>query len=921
MSVVTFAASTASAEEAKEGRRIEEIVVTAEKREATVSDTSISITAFGEEMIEDFGLQSPDELVNFIPATTRDAYDIRIRGVGRNFRALGGDPGVATYYNGVYSEDFGIAATENGLYDVARIEVLRGPQGTLYGRNSIGGALNYITNKPTYEFEGEIRALGGNMDTREFYGILSGPLIKDTLAARVVALSRERDDAIPGYNGGPDVDSIDDQNVSVALNWKIAENWESNLRWNDRSSDRDIGMSTVIRNGPGANPSGWVTDAYAFGMRPLIAGESPTDAGVYTFTHPVTGASVYGKYVRPGVDPSVYHRANSAYGVTGLRVAGDADNLDPEVAANEAPNETFDHNAVQFDVTWDINETTSLKYLGGWMDFDYTFDIDLDYTNGPLSQWRQTVLEAVETYSHELQLLWQIGDNLQLTSGLYYFNSDRLQNYAFRDLANQGRYTRAANYGFYDPFVVGPHTRMGSAPVGAIVIGRWEGDPTGSPYEYRNYVETDAYAAYTQGTYTFSEQWALTVGVRWAKDEKSALEKRTGYFELAPEAFTGTNPDCSVWYGQPAGTVPCTAVGITPLALANITMGNAVPDYFNADPNSPILSTCPGGVADPNCTTPLRLQGIPYSFADSAAGKDQWDDVTWRVNLDWTPNDDTLVYASVTTGYRAGGYSLGIGDSREATASGRVPLTYDKEEVMAYELGYKGTLLDGQMQVNASAYLYDYDNYQDRIPLANLATGGSTDVVKNAKAAENMGLEVEVTWLPVDGLTLGGNASWTKTEYKDNFYVLEDDNPLYPTTLFPDRLPGGADEFLVRNLEGNELKRIPEWKATAWAYYDWVFDAGVLTAGTTYAYTGEYYSSGIERDLDKVPDAQRVDVSLTWRDSRDRWNVRAFVDNVFDEIATRGIDTSTASGNWLVTAPTLYPRFYGLDVTYRFGAL
>ena len=111
-----------------EERRIEEIVVTAEKRESTVSDTSISITAFGEDMIEDFGIQGADELVNYLPSTTRDSFDIRIRGVGRNFRALGGDPGVATYYNGIYSEDFGIAASENGLYDVARIEALRGPQ-------------------------------------------------------------------------------------------------------------------------------------------------------------------------------------------------------------------------------------------------------------------------------------------------------------------------------------------------------------------------------------------------------------------------------------------------------------------------------------------------------------------------------------------------------------------------------------------------------------------------------------------------------------------------------------------------------------------------------------------------------------------------------------------------------------------------
>ena len=96
-------ATSAVADDDGTKRRIEEVVVTAEKVESTVSDTSISITALGSELIEDLGIQSADEFVNFIPATTRDSYDIRIRGVGRNFRALGGDPGVATYYNGVYS--------------------------------------------------------------------------------------------------------------------------------------------------------------------------------------------------------------------------------------------------------------------------------------------------------------------------------------------------------------------------------------------------------------------------------------------------------------------------------------------------------------------------------------------------------------------------------------------------------------------------------------------------------------------------------------------------------------------------------------------------------------------------------------------------------------------------------------------------
>ena len=906
------------AAETREGRRIEEVVVTAEKREATVSDTSISITALGEVMIEDFGLQSADDLVNFIPATTRDAYDIRIRGVGRNFRALGGDPGVATYYNGVYSEDFGIASSENGLYDVARIEVLRGPQGTLYGRNSIGGALNYITNEPTYEFEGEIRALFGNFDTQEYYGILSGPIVKDRLAARVVALTRERDGSIDGDNGSDPINTIDDQNISVALNWRIADNWEANVRWNDRESDRIIGQAILVDQGP-AGQRGMVDGStYAYGIRPVAAGTP----GALSFAHPVTGAMVYGANIVPGYHPAATHRPNSFFGVAGQNL-DDLDDLDGFQATNDDNNERFIHNAVQFDLTWDMSETTSLKYIGGWMDFDYTFDIDNDWTNGTVSEYRQTVLEAVETHSHELQLLWQIGDNLQMTSGLYYFNSERLQNYAFRDLASQGRYRNATSYGSLAPFVAfaGSHKRLGDAPLYGSAIGLWEGDSTGAFYEYANTVDTDAYAAYTQGTYTFNENWALTLGIRYAKDKKEAFEDRTAYIEDDPATgFTNFIVNPVTGFGgllpaflqlQPGETV--NAFGLSGLAIANILMGNAIPTF---DPSNPLVYTCGLDAAD--CATPVRLQGIPFSYVDQTTGDDEWSDVTYRANIDWTPNADTLVYASVTTGYRAGGYSLGIGDSRGPDGTGQiVPATYDKEEIIAYEIGYKGTFADGRLQVNSSIYHYDFDNYQDRTELFVASSGTSTDVVQNVDKAQNRGVEIELTWLPTDAWTIGGNGSWTDTEYKSDFFVLEDDNPDFPLPLFDD--VNGGDAFIVRNLKGNALKRIPEWKFTTWTSYDWMFDSGVLTAGATWSYTGSYYSEGIERSLDEVPSRDRVDLYLTWRDSRDHWNVRAFVDNVFDDVNLRGIGTGTAASDWQRTASSLYPRFYGLDVTYRMG--
>ena len=149
-------------------RSIEEVIVTAERREASIQDTSISITAFTGENIEQFGLRNQEDLQNFIPATTIQPYDSTIRGVGRNFRALGGDPGVATYMNEIYSEDL-LTATAATFWDVERIEVLRGPQGTLYGRNAVGGAFNVLYNKPTQEFDYALKSIAGSFGTNEHY--------------------------------------------------------------------------------------------------------------------------------------------------------------------------------------------------------------------------------------------------------------------------------------------------------------------------------------------------------------------------------------------------------------------------------------------------------------------------------------------------------------------------------------------------------------------------------------------------------------------------------------------------------------------------------------------------------------------------------------------------------------------------------
>lgn len=127
---------------------LDEIVITAEKREANLQTTAIAVSAFDAATMEDFGIAGAQDIANFTPGMSFSSQRIAIRGIGRLTQELGTEPGVATYQDGMYTA----ATTAVGApaFLVDRIEVLRGPQGTLYGRNSIGGAANVISkNRPT----------------------------------------------------------------------------------------------------------------------------------------------------------------------------------------------------------------------------------------------------------------------------------------------------------------------------------------------------------------------------------------------------------------------------------------------------------------------------------------------------------------------------------------------------------------------------------------------------------------------------------------------------------------------------------------------------------------------------------------------------------------------------------------------------
>ncbi len=217
--------------------QLEEVLVTAEHREANLQDTQISISALSASDIKELGISNSVDLGHFTPNVTINKYQggksgigVNMRGVGQNETIISFDPAV-----GVYLDDVLISKNVGALFDVLdleRIEILRGPQGTLYGRNTMGGTVNYITKKPTDEFEGSIAGTLGRYDQRDIRGILNIPLAGadsgiGALSTRLTAGKIKRDGSIDNkLPGAPDkeLETRDREIFMAHLQWQPTDN-------------------------------------------------------------------------------------------------------------------------------------------------------------------------------------------------------------------------------------------------------------------------------------------------------------------------------------------------------------------------------------------------------------------------------------------------------------------------------------------------------------------------------------------------------------------------------------------------------------------------------------------------------------------------------------------------------------------------
>lgn len=705
----------------------------------------------------------------------------------------------------------------------------------------------------------------------------------------------------------------------------------------------------------------------------LLTAGSANQTELFRFTNSKTGESVIAQRLRPGIDPATDDEPNRAFGLTsGFAPAVDGDDIDGDdlkTATNGLNDEYFDHQSMSLEAAWDVTESFSMKYIFGYTDYFYDRVTDRDLTGSLASDETFYVSQENENFQHELQFFFDFGERATLTSGLFYYEARIDQRGDFYSAVGESRYADPVDYGPLGNAILpavfptrpslfsakaeynslGPDTDLdgdgdadrlttnlegdasvleGSALNGDSYAdaGLWYGDnesagcsripsgPTtcGSFLEYATQNDTEAFAFYNQAEIFLTDAFSLTLGIRYAED------KRTG--EENVFLYTEANP------AEADLTKPANVFGLNEVALlAALDTGDGT--SFLAPGVLPVLPTGSlaqfnGAVqaADPNAVT--RYRGIPFGVSFYRPVEEDFDDITWRVNLDWEPNDTTLVYAGVTTGYRAGGFNLAnLSDD---------PI-YPAEEITAYEIGWKDKLFDKTLQISLSAYYYDYENIHLSVEGQSSALGATVNNVRAAPEAEVFGFEGEILWLATDNLTLGGNFSYTDSEYTEDITGNLDINgdrvddlfgvsltqsefdPDVPASLFTAPLDRAV------NIEGNQLQLVPEIKYTIYGIYNWnLGDNGDMEFRTTLSYTDEVYFTAENNDEDLAPDYYRWDARVTWTSADQKIVVSGFVNNILDEIGVRQISRLGENGNCLRAATVTDPRTAGLELAYRF---
>ncbi len=389
------------------GWQIEEVTVTARKKEESLQDAPIAISAFSGESLSERGVQKLIEIENFTPNLTfqnnpsfggaSSAAAIYIRGIGQKDFVPTVEPGVGLYVDGIY-----IARSVGAILDlveVERVEVLRGPQGTLFGRNSIGGAISITTRKPDNQLAGNLEATVGSDSRLNAKGILNLP-IGDGLYSRFSLASMQQDGYVKRPFDGKKLGDDDTVSGRAALLWEASENIEINLAA-DYTRDREAGPAITLLGINYAGPIDPDTPPMAT-IHNVGANLAAGGAAIPCVIPPVTGTT---NLAVPGCYDDRY-------------VVGKGKNMG--TAPSFSDTDLF---AASATLDWALSEEINLRSLTGYRDLDSKFGRDGDGSPFRVSQFLDDLTQT--QFTQEFQLLGSsLGARLNWIIGAYYFEED-----------------------------------------------------------------------------------------------------------------------------------------------------------------------------------------------------------------------------------------------------------------------------------------------------------------------------------------------------------------------------------------------------------------------------------------------------------------------------------------------------------------
>ena len=748
--------------------QIEEIIVTTQKREQSLQDVPITVSAFTGSFMEKAQISDAKAVALLTPGVSGDTDDsfldsMNVRGISTNDFGVGAEPSIGVYQDGIYLGRTGGALAS--FFDLEMVEVVKGPQGTLFGRNASAGAIAVTTAKPTDEQSGSIDLGLGEDGYAEFTGVMNMP-INDNLSSRMAIYHQQKDGWVKNINDGKMAGAIE----NTAARYTLA--YESDmvsgtlmLEYEDRQGPPTLyqvfdpdetGISfystDAARNeiSSDVNSDDLIDEGEVWGATLNVEVDLGNDYSLTSITG-IRGHNYYYKEDFDGEDRFIFNYnqiQEQEYFSQEFRINRDTDAVSWFVGASMYQEEI----KTRFNQTYD--EDVMCQSLAVAYSVDY--DADPDYVEGEVTD----------------------------CSSYYYYNY------------GDASYT--------DP---GVGTRNDSVDIDA---------------------EYDGWGVYGDATFHVSEKLDVSVGARYTEDNRD--------------------------FGQ--------------------KFGGEDRNYF--------------------------FYSFPFFSSDFLRGSDSWSNTSVRTAVSYQLSDEVSTYVNYSTGYKAGGFNtffvlfpdavdVDSLDGEDAVALGGSPEGFAKEEVTNIELGLKGQFWDGQMQLNASIYQYQFDGMQSGYYV------GSRYSVANVGDAEGNGVELDMRLLPSDNLDIYLGLSWADTELtKPAAGFCE------PADCLGAQIPGTV-----------------EFSAAMVATYTVPMKNGDIAVTWETFHQDEGVGFG-QFDLNPLmADGFTTSNLRIGYDSAEDWSVTLWVNNITDEFHYKGV--AGADSN---IAPHYFgfsePRRMGLDVGFKF---